>query len=49
MPLDHQCAAVAEELLQSNVEDWLQTSFAVLGVLVPKVPHAKAATATASA
>jgi hypothetical protein len=37
------------DLVQSNVEDWLQTSFAVLGVLVPKVPHAKAATATASA
>jgi hypothetical protein len=37
------------ELVQGNVEDWLQTSFAVLGVLVPKVPHAKAATETASA
>jgi hypothetical protein len=37
------------ELVQGNVEDWLQTSFAVLGVLVPKVAHAKAATETASA
>jgi hypothetical protein len=35
------------ELLQSNTGDWLQTSFAVLGVLVPKVAHAKAATETA--
>jgi hypothetical protein len=49
------CRSVADvlrwqrELLQSNVEDWLQTSFAVLGVLVPKVAHAKAASESTSA
>jgi hypothetical protein len=36
------------DLLQSNAEDWLQTSFAVFGVFVRKVPHAQAASETAS-
>jgi hypothetical protein len=34
------------DLVQSNVEDWLQTSFSVFGVAVRKVPHAKAASET---
>lgn len=34
------------DLVQNNVEDWLQTSFSVFGVAVRKVPHAKAASET---
>jgi hypothetical protein len=37
-----------EDLVQGNFEDWLQTSFAVFGVFVPKVPHVQAASETAA-
>jgi hypothetical protein len=37
------------ELVQGNVEDWLQTSFAVFGVCVQRVPHTQAASETARA
>jgi hypothetical protein len=36
------------DLVQSNVEDWLETSFAVFGASVRKVPHAHAASKTAA-
>ena len=36
------------DLMQSNAEDWLQTSFAVFGVSVRKGPHAQAASETAA-
>jgi hypothetical protein len=36
------------ELVQSNAEDWLETSFAVFGVSVRKVAHAKADSETAA-
>jgi hypothetical protein len=36
------------DLVQSNVEDWLETSFAVFGASVRKVPHAQAASKTAA-
>jgi hypothetical protein len=37
------------DLVQSNVEDWLETSFALFGAFCPRGSHAKAATETASA
>jgi hypothetical protein len=36
------------DLVQSNAEDWLETSFAVFGASVRKVPHAHAASKTAA-
>ena len=36
------------DLAQINVEDWLETSFAVFGASCPKGSHTKAATETAS-
>jgi len=36
------------DLVQINVEDWLETSFAVFDASCPKSPHTKAATETAS-
>jgi hypothetical protein len=36
------------DLVQINVEDWLETSFAVFGASCPKSSHTKAATETAS-
>ena len=36
------------DLVQINVEDWLETSFAVFGASCPKGSHTKAATETAS-
>ena len=47
----HSIASVLQwqrDLLQSNAEDWLQTSFAVSGVPVRKVSHAEAASETAA-
>lgn len=47
----HSVASVLQwqrDLAQSNAEDWLQTSFAVFGVLVQRGPYAKAASETAS-
>jgi hypothetical protein len=48
------CSSVASllhrhwDLVQINVEDWLQTSFAVFGASCSKSSHTKAATETAS-
>jgi hypothetical protein len=47
----HSVASVLQwqrNLVQGNFEDWLQTSFAVFGVSVRKVPHAQAASKTAA-
>jgi hypothetical protein len=47
----HSVASVLQwqrNLVQDTFEDWLQTSFAVFGVSVRKVPHAQAASKTAA-
>jgi hypothetical protein len=47
----HSVASVLQwqrDLVQGNFEDWLQTSFAVFGVFVRKIPHAQAASKTAA-
>jgi hypothetical protein len=47
----HSVASVLQwqrDLAQDTFEDWLQTSFAVFGVFVRKIPHAEAASETAA-